>query len=160
MAERGRNNLWEEMNMINKLDAVKGWALQGYNDKEIMAQLVISKSTFYKWKDNHKEFKEVLDTNRHVAIAELVTSAKEMAQGYYVDEIKTTVDGMGEVTVETKKKYITPDGGMNRFLLRNWDAEQFKDEKTINHEINRLEDYITEEETITFEDDEDDEEEE
>ncbi len=55
---------WEEVK--DKLILVEGWARDGLTDEQIANNLGISKTTFYKFKDEHSELSEVLKKGKEV----------------------------------------------------------------------------------------------
>ena len=55
---------WEEVK--EKLTLVKGWARDGLTDEQIANNLGISKTTFYKFKDEHSELSELLKKGKEV----------------------------------------------------------------------------------------------
>lgn len=55
---------WEEVK--EKLVLVEGWARDGLIDEQIANNLGISKTTFYKFKDEHSELSELLKKGKEV----------------------------------------------------------------------------------------------
>lgn len=55
---------WEEVK--DKLLLVEGWARDGLTDEQIANNLGISKTTFYKFKDEHSELSELLKKGKEV----------------------------------------------------------------------------------------------
>ena len=55
---------WEEVK--DKLILVEGWARDGLIDEQIANNLGISKTTFYKFKDEHSELSELLKKGKEV----------------------------------------------------------------------------------------------
>jgi len=55
---------WEEIK--TKLVLVEGWARDGLTDEQIANNLGISKTTFYKFKDEHSELSELLKKGKEV----------------------------------------------------------------------------------------------
>ena len=55
---------WEEVK--EKLVLVEGWARDGLTDEQIANNLGISKTTFYKFKDEHSELSELLKKGKEV----------------------------------------------------------------------------------------------
>lgn len=84
----GRKKLWTELHMPDKLDAVKGWAMQGATDVELSEMLGIGTSTFYEWKKAYPEFSEALRKGREISNGELIASAFRQSIGYTVKDRK------------------------------------------------------------------------
>ena len=55
---------WEEVK--DKLILVEGWARDGLIDEQIANNLGISKTTFYKFKDEHSELSELLKKGKEI----------------------------------------------------------------------------------------------
>ncbi len=55
---------WEEVK--EKLVLVEGWARDGLTNEQIADNLGISKTTFYKFKDEHSELSELLKKGKEV----------------------------------------------------------------------------------------------
>ena len=55
---------WEDVK--EKLTLVEGWARDGLTDEQISNNLGISKTTFYKFKDEHSELSELLKKGKEV----------------------------------------------------------------------------------------------
>lgn len=55
---------WEQVK--DKLILIEGWARDGLTDEQISNNLGISKTTFYKFKDEHSELSELLKKGKEV----------------------------------------------------------------------------------------------
>lgn len=146
----GRKPLWEVRNMDEMLEAVEGWALQGYTDAEIMKMLDVGKNVFYKWKSEKEEFKDALKKGRYISNGEIINSAYRQAMGYKTVEIKREkqwatdhkgrllLDDNGQpyqhmVVTEEKIKDVAPNATMTIFMLKNRMPDQFRDKQHLEH---------------------------
>ena len=99
---------------------------------QIAKKLGISSSTFDRYKRDHEELRNALQSGREALIEELKTTLKKKAQGYYYEETKTfvrEVDGATVKTIEKHKKYAQPDLGAIHLLLKNLDETWRNDDK-------------------------------
>lgn len=55
---KGKAEYWLKK---EQLQTLRGWALQGATDAEIIEKMHISKTTFYRWKQEKKEFRDALN---------------------------------------------------------------------------------------------------
>ena len=84
---------WEEVK--EKLVLVEGWARDGLTDEQISNNLGISKTTFYKFKDDHSELsgllkkgKEVIDYQVENALLKNALEGNVTAQIYWLNNRK------------------------------------------------------------------------
>lgn len=140
----GRKPLWDELNMPDKLESVKGWAMNGSTDIEICEMLGISHDTFYKWKNEKPEFSEAIKKGKYESNGELLNSAFKQSTGFYFTEEQAVkvrdvevFDGkpfqVDKVEVVKVTKYALPNPTMNIFMLKNRIPEQYKDKHDIEH---------------------------
>jgi hypothetical protein len=119
----GRKPLWDKIDMSDRLDSVRGWALNGSTDAEIMEMLGISHETFYRWKKEKSEFSEALKKGRHESNGELLNSLFRQTTGYYqkVTEPMKVRDEMGAEHIEmvTYDKYFPAVPSIGIFLSKN-----------------------------------------
>lgn len=131
MAKSGRKPLWDELDMASRLESVKGWALQGSTDTEMMEMIGISHETFYKWKKNKPEFNEAIKAGKFESNGVVLNSAFKQTQGYYVKvtEPMKLRDEMGAEHIEmvTYDKFIPANSTMTLFMLKNRLPEHYKD---------------------------------
>ncbi|MDR2957020.1 MAG: hypothetical protein LBU61_02410 [Coriobacteriales bacterium] len=106
--------------VVPYLDRVREWASSGGTDKEIMAALDISSSSFYDYALRYPEFSDALKGGRQKAIMSLKAALFKRAYGFTYIETKTTTSESGE-RVEEFIKYQPPDPAACNLLLKNWD---------------------------------------
>lgn len=133
----GRKQLYDEMEIDDKLDAIRGWAMSGSTDKDIYTMLEVSKETFYKWKRERSQFADALKKGKHIANGELQNSAYKQAMGYYqtVTEPMKVKRGQDweEIEMVTYEKFIPANNTMNIFMLKNRMPEVYKDKQHTEH---------------------------
>ena len=129
----GRKALWDELGMADRLEAIRGWALQGTTDKEMMQYLGISHETFYKWKKNYPEFNEAIKAGRFESDGEILNSAFKQTQGYYVqvtEPVKLRDEyGAEHVEMVTYDKFIPANSTMTLFMLKNRLPQHYRDKQ-------------------------------
>lgn len=96
--------------------------------RQIAAKLGVSKTTLYKYAQQHPELEEALAGGKAGLVDDLKNSIKKRAIGYSWDEVQTTetFDDEGNSTgktVKTTTKHVPPDLGSAHLLLKNLDPE-------------------------------------
>ena len=113
------------------LKDISDW-LETMTEGQIAKRLGISVCSFEKYKNEHPELKEALQTgNEHLA-DKLKSALKKKAMGYFYTETRKTQQKKGKesfVTVETVERYAHPDTGAIHLLLKNIDPNWRNDDK-------------------------------
>jgi hypothetical protein len=144
-----RPNKWDELNMVDKLDSVCGWAKQGATDEEISKMLGISTATYYEWKKAKPEFSEAIKKGKEVSNGELLNAAFTQSTGYFYKEQQAfrvkdykEIDGkmmpIERIEVVEVERYNPPNPTMNIFMLKNRLPESYKDTYKNEIEIKEL----------------------
>lgn len=104
------------------------------NEEEIAQYLGISARSWYIYKKEHKEFRELLIEAAKTEVQLMKDTLKRKALGYYYDETKTVVKkeptGTTKIT-ETYHKYAQPDTGAAHLWLKNHDPSWHNDDETV-----------------------------
>jgi hypothetical protein len=133
----GRKSRYYEMEIEDKLDAIRGWAMSGSTDKDIYNMLEISHETFYRWKREHPAFRDALKKGKDIANGELQNSAYKQAMGYYVTVTEPMKVKRGQdhevIEMVTYEKFIPANNTMNIFMLKNRMPEVYKDKQHMDH---------------------------
>lgn len=101
---------WEQVK--NKLILVEGWARDGLTDIQIADNLGISKTTFYKFKNEHSELSELLKKGKEIIDYEVENALLKNALS-------------GNITAQI-------------FWLKNRKPKQWKDKQDINVTDNEM----------------------
>lgn len=134
---------------------IGGWARDGLSNDQIAHNIGVAVSTFYVWKLESPELSEAIKKSKEVVDREVENAMHKSALGYYVEEIKETIEkdelGKDRKRVERNKKWIAPNPTSQIFWLKNRKPKEWRDkqERDLNHGegINIR---------VGFEDDEDD----
>lgn len=137
-----RPNKWDELNMVDKLDSVCGWAKQGSTDEEIAKMLGISTTLYYEWKKDKVEFAEAIKKGKEVANGELLNSAFTQSTGFFYKEQQAfkvkdykEIDGkmypVESIKIVEVERYNPPNPTMNIFMLKNRLPAEYKDKQEI-----------------------------
>jgi len=134
---------------------IGGWARDGLSNDQIAHNIGVAVSTFYVWKLESPELSEAIKKSKEVVDREVENAMHKSALGYYVEEIKETLEkdelGKDRKRVERNKKWIAPNPTSQIFWLKNRKPKEWRDkqERDLNHGegINIR---------VGFEDDEDD----
>jgi transposase-like protein len=158
----GRTTAWEALEMDTKLEAVRGWAMQGATMEELADMLGVNVCTLYEWQKKtsrqyHAEFAKAVRAGRYIASGEVVASAYKQSTGHMMPEVKGVkvkrwelvchpltgepfMDRLGnpimklQEYVETVENFvfIPPNPHITQFMLKNWLPDQFKDRQEID----------------------------
>lgn len=164
----GRKPAWDVLEMETKLDAVRGWAMQGATNTEIADILGINVSTLYEWQNNKPEFAKALRAGRHISNGELLNAAFKASTGFLqprtvpvkvktfkafeVTDQKTGQTGtvlkqVEEVKLVETHDYIQPNANLLQFMLTNRLPNDYQRKENIHHtgNIGRYENMTDEE---------------
>jgi hypothetical protein len=118
--------------------------LLGSSDKKMADIMEIDESTFYDWKNKHKDFSKAIKEGKEEADANVGKSLYDRARGYRIEEEKIfIVDGKVK-KVKTFKEY-PPDAASMIFWLKNRHPENWRDKTESEIKVkNKIEDVIEE----------------
>lgn len=137
-----RIELYEKLDIVNKLGLVEGWKRDGLTDEQIARNLGVSKHTLIKWKKNIPDFLDAIKKGKEVSDYELENALHKRAVGYYYEE--ETVTNKGEVVKIKKYEHANPTSLI--FALKNRLPHKYRDKveqeiTNCNIEIN-IGDYV------------------
>lgn len=125
----GRPSKYEELNVTDKLDAVRGWAKIG-GLQQVADGLDVSIGTVRNWKGRYEEFREAVKLGKKDANGEINATLFECATGYVREvtepmKMKKSVTGadgkrtaVDTVELVTYKKYFPPSPQVLIFMAR------------------------------------------
>lgn len=103
----------------------------GATDKEVIAFLGITSSTFYDYMNKYSEFSELMRENRAKQIQELKDTLYKKAIGFQYTEIVKTTEG-GCTKVQEYTKTALPSETAILILLKHWDKNKDGSAKWMN----------------------------
>ncbi|HFF7743501.1 TPA: helix-turn-helix domain-containing protein [Staphylococcus aureus] len=118
-----RIELYEKLDIVNKLGLVEGWKRDGLTDEQIARNLGVSKHTLIKWKKNIPDFLDAIKKGKEVSYYELENALHKRAVGYYYEE--ETVTNKGEVVKIKKYEHANPTSLI--FALKNRLPHKYRD---------------------------------
>ncbi|WP_435982024.1 helix-turn-helix domain-containing protein [Staphylococcus aureus] len=118
-----RIELYEKLDIVNKLGLVEGWKRDGLTDEQIARNLGVSKHTLIKWKKNIPDFLDAIKKGKEVSDYELENALHKRAVGYYCEE--ETVTNKGEVVKIKKYEHANPTSLI--FALKNRLPHKYRD---------------------------------
>lgn len=118
-----RIELYEKLDIVNKLGLVEGWKRDGLTDEQIARNLGVSKHTLIKWKKNIPDFLDAIKKGKEVSDYELENALHKRAVGYYYEE--KTVTNKGEVVKIKKYEHANPTSLI--FALKNRLPHKYRD---------------------------------
>lgn len=132
---------WPEV--AEKLDLIKGWAMDGLYEKQICKNLGISHQTMNKFKNEHVELVEALKKGKEIADYEVQNATFKLATGYtvkvkkniklkksYYDEKGKKVEEEYIQEVEDEQ-YIPPNAATQMFWLKKRTPDKWGDKTAI-----------------------------
>lgn len=127
--KRGRKSLWDELEMNDKLILVEGWARDGLTDQQMMDNLGVGKTTFYKWKDENAEFADALKRGKEVVDREVENALLKKALGFKetINQVKVTQSG--EIIPYVVDVFYPPDTTAQIFWLKNRKPTEWRDKQ-------------------------------
>lgn len=118
-----RIELYEKLDIVNKLGLVECWKRDGLTDEQIARNLGVSKHTLIKWKKNIPDFLDAIKKGKEVSDYELENALHKRAVGYYYEE--ETVTNKGEVVKIKKYEHANPTSLI--FALKNRLPHKYRD---------------------------------
>ncbi|HCV1905477.1 TPA: helix-turn-helix domain-containing protein [Staphylococcus aureus] len=118
-----RIELYEKLDIVNKLGLVEGWKRDGLTDEQIARNLGVSKHTLIKWKKNIPDFLDAIKKGKEVSDYELENALYKRAVGYCYEE--ETVTNKGEVVKIKKYEHANPTSLI--FALKNRLPHKYRD---------------------------------
>ncbi len=122
----------------NKLTLVEGWARDGLTDEQIAKNLGISKTTLYKYKNEHSELSELLKKAKEVVDYEVENALLKRALGYEYEE-KTYEIKYDEKTGKSEEKLtkrvtkqVAPDTTAQIYWLNNRKPKNWRNKQDVN----------------------------
>jgi transposase len=118
---------------------LEGWAREGLKDEDIADKIGISKSTFYKWKSESKEFSDALKRGKAPVDFKVENQTLKSALGYFIEieepiKLKTKKQLIDKGTIEEehieyvkKQVYIPPVPACQFFWLKNRKPGKWRD---------------------------------
>lgn len=133
MAEkRGRKDAYETK-IKPRFDEIRDWLINGASDDNIIHNLGITSSTFYKHLSEKTEFSELIKNGRISIVAELRSALIKKAKGFDYTEskiIEREDPDTHEIikTVETYNKKSLPDVAALNLALKNYDPQNWSND--------------------------------
>lgn len=119
-----------------RLNEIEKWISENTEIKVICERLGISKSSYFLYLGNNKDFSDAVKKGEELRPVILTNSAKasllKIIEGYEIEEqeIEVWKDATGNTSkqhIKKKKKYIPPNATAIIFALKNNDSEHYYD---------------------------------
>lgn len=127
----GRKDVWTTTIEPN-LENIKKWYEEGSLESDIIKNLGISSSSYYKYKAEKTELTEIVSNARELQCEAIQNALYKRAIGFHETDTKTywrkprgADDSKAEfIYKEDNKKYYPPDVSAGLLLLKHWDKKQ------------------------------------
>lgn len=106
-----------------RFDEIQEWLELGATQKEICDQLGVNEKVFCKYKNEHKELKDLCKNARRRPVQQIKAALFKRACGYHYQET-TTVSNEKGTQVTIYDKYLPPDPASAMILLKHWDKDE------------------------------------
>ena len=129
----GRNAQYADWLTDEGLLILRGWARDGFTDKQIAEQIGVRGDTFCKWKSQHPQISQALKKGRQPVAYSVEEALYERCKWKKVTEVvrKYTVDADGNMTgkmrIEETDRWIPPDTAAIIFASKNLMPNKFRD---------------------------------
>lgn len=125
------------------LDQIIHWKKLGITDEQIYRQLGISRSSWYKYIDEHEDISEAIKRGREVFVIELKNELARQAKPHTLETKKQyirldTVTGHKIQYTEITTKEVDGNIGAIHLLLKNIDRENWSNDWQ-SHELKKQE---------------------
>ena len=130
MTYKGKKGKHEDWIEGEGLEKICEWARYGLTDKQIVENMRVGRTTFYKWLREYPHFVEAIKKARIQTNIEIENSMIDLACGKkIVEEIKSILDPKtGQVIrIEKTKKQIPPNAVMLILLAKNRMKDKYRD---------------------------------
>lgn len=114
------------------LDDIPEW-YKTMTVRQICKKLGVSKTTLYRYAEDHPELAEVLKDSKTRLVEDLKSALKQRALGYTWEEVQTTeTNGPQGKSTSTKRitRHVPADLGSIHLLLKNLDPNWHDDDVT------------------------------
>jgi len=131
----GRRNKYYT-NIEPNLKFIEGFLSSGHTEESVAKRFGVGKSTWSKYKNEHKELRDVIHRAGLNSTALVVNSLFKRAKGYEYDEIyveSRNVNGLQTEIVKKVTKQVPPDTAAAIFIATNRDPEHWKNTQNIKH---------------------------
>lgn len=127
---RGRKSNYQSM-VANNLDKVRKWKEMGATDEQIMSQLGIGKTSYYKYMKEHPEFANSIKTGVDGFVITLKGELAKLATKHTLTTTKTYIKkdletGKTYENTEITEKEVDAQIGAIHLLLKNLDKDNWK----------------------------------
>lgn len=132
---KGKYAEWIEPDGLIK---IQGWARDGLNDEQIAANMGITPSTLYVWKNKYKEISEASKKGKEVVDREVENALHKRALGFEYEEVTQELvendEGRMELQVtKVVRKTQAPDTGALAFWLKNRMPDVWRERRDNTH---------------------------
>ena len=127
---------WKQVE--DRMILIEGWAREGLSDMQIAEKLGISKTTFYKFKNEHSELSELLKKGKEVIDYEVENALLKRALGYeyeektYETKYNIETGKLEEVLTKRVTKQVSPDTTAQIYWLNNRKPKQWRNKQNID----------------------------
>lgn len=130
---KGKYEKWLQPENLIRL---QGWALDGLTDEQIAANMGITPSTLYAWKNKFSEISESLKEGKDTADRQVENALRKAALGYLVDEVTREWNEEQQEMIVTKvvTKHIQPSVTAQIFWLKNRKPQCWRDKQDLRVE--------------------------
>lgn len=131
MTRQGAKGKYEDWIEPDGLLQIRGWARDGYTDRQIASNIGVAENTFCGWKNRFPEIIEAIKKGRRPVVEELEDALYKGAMGYDVEEkieeITVAPDGTQQKHIRKTTRHIPINSALLIFAMKNLKSKKFKD---------------------------------
>lgn len=122
---------YEDWLTEDKLILLSGWVKEGLTNEQLVEKMGINRSTFYRWKDEFKDFKDILKRTKEVVDYEVENALFKRAMGQTIELEEQRLGRDGVIITLKKKMYIPPDTLALMYWLNNRKSSHWRNKQEI-----------------------------
>lgn len=111
---------------------IEGWARDGLSEKQIAYNMGIGLSTFKVWKNKYVAIMASLKKGKMVVDREVENALHKSATGYFVEEVETYIEKVGDKEkkkIKKTKRWIPANTASQIYWLKNRKPEVWRERR-------------------------------
>lgn len=130
----GKYKQWQEPAQLERLT---NWAANGCTDSEIIANMGIGRTTFYRWLESYEDIRDAIKKGRMLACEVIENALFKRATGMELTDTVEEFDGAivdgkpanGSIKKRVTTRQVPPDTGAIIFYLKNRMPDRYADRR-------------------------------
>lgn len=124
---RGKHGPWITPEGLLRIES---WASDGLTNKQISANMGISRETLHKYTQRFPDISDAIEKGRAPVVREVENALIKRAIGFEYEEQTINIDTHQDDSVKKRitrhKRYVPPDTGAAIFILKNYKPNKYR----------------------------------